>query len=156
MSDNLDAICAEYMARLEVALAGLPRADRQQITEQISEHIASARAALSQQTEAGLPRDTRTPRSSRGDCRRSEDGGSLAGTSRQIAIPDRGCGYRGRGARIWSRRSPRCVFCRRRPDGEQHLSTRRDLDHGVPAWCRLESSRFHRSRVCSSQAPSRL
>jgi beta-lactam-binding protein with PASTA domain len=54
MTDDLDAICAEYMARLEAALSGLSPGDRQQIVEQVSEHIASARAALPEQTEAGV------------------------------------------------------------------------------------------------------
>ncbi len=54
MSDDLDAICAEYMARLKVALSGLPSGDRTQIVEQVSEHIASARAALPKQTEASV------------------------------------------------------------------------------------------------------
>jgi hypothetical protein len=54
MSDDLDAICAEYMARLKAALSGLPSGDRTQIVEQVSEHIASARAALPEQTEAGV------------------------------------------------------------------------------------------------------
>src|SRR5580704_9351056 len=54
MSGDLDAICAEYMARLKAALSGLPSGDRTQIVEQVSEHIASARAALPEQTEAGV------------------------------------------------------------------------------------------------------
>ncbi len=54
MSDDFDAICAEYMARLKVALSGLPSGDRTQIVEQVSEHIASARAALPEQTEAAV------------------------------------------------------------------------------------------------------
>jgi len=54
MTDDLDAIGAEYVARLNAALADLSAGDRQQIVEQVSEHISSARAALPEQTEAGV------------------------------------------------------------------------------------------------------
>jgi hypothetical protein len=54
MTDNLDVICLEYIARLEAALADLAPGDRQQIVEQVTEHISSARAALPAQTEAGV------------------------------------------------------------------------------------------------------
>ncbi len=50
MSDELDDICDEYLSRLRVALTDLSAGDRQQIIEQISEHIASARSALPEQT----------------------------------------------------------------------------------------------------------
>jgi hypothetical protein len=54
MTDELDAICADYLTQLTAALGGLPRDDRQQLVEQIAEHISSARAALPRQTEAGV------------------------------------------------------------------------------------------------------
>jgi len=54
MTDELDPICADYLSRLTAALGDLPRDDRQQIVEQISEHISSARAALPNQTEASV------------------------------------------------------------------------------------------------------
>ena len=54
MTDQLDALVANYLARLRAAVSDLPESDRQQIVEQISEHISSARSALPQQTEAGV------------------------------------------------------------------------------------------------------
>jgi hypothetical protein len=54
MSDHLDAICAEYLARVEADLAGVPARERRQIVEQISEHISTARAALPEQSEDAL------------------------------------------------------------------------------------------------------
>jgi hypothetical protein len=52
--DDLDAICAEYLARLTSELAGLGPDERQQIVEQVSEHIVGARAALPEQSEAAV------------------------------------------------------------------------------------------------------
>ena len=54
MTEDLDGIVADYMARLRAAVSDLSPGDRQQIIEQISEHISSARAALPEETEAGV------------------------------------------------------------------------------------------------------
>jgi len=51
---DLDAICTDYLERLRESLGGLSAEDRRQIIDQVSEHIASARAALPQQTETGV------------------------------------------------------------------------------------------------------
>jgi hypothetical protein len=44
-----DRLVAEYLARLEVALRNLPAGRREELLEQVSEHIATARAELGDQ-----------------------------------------------------------------------------------------------------------
>jgi len=51
---DLDALCGDYLAKLSDSLAGLPPADRRQIIDQVSEHIATARSALPAQSEAAV------------------------------------------------------------------------------------------------------
>lgn len=44
-----DQLVAEYLARLDAALRDLPAARREELLEQVSEHIATARAELGDQ-----------------------------------------------------------------------------------------------------------
>lgn len=50
--DDLDQICAAYLSQLRDSLRHIPATEREQIIEQVAEHIASARAALPEQSEA--------------------------------------------------------------------------------------------------------
>ena len=55
MTDNqFDRICTEYLEQLRDALRELPLADREQIIDQVSEHIASARSTLAEENEAAV------------------------------------------------------------------------------------------------------
>ena len=54
MTDDLDEISAAYLNRLRAELVDLAPEDRDQIVDQVSEHIATARTALPEQTEVGV------------------------------------------------------------------------------------------------------
>jgi hypothetical protein len=54
MSSNADKLVADYLRRLNAALHGLPRARRRELIQEISEHIAAARAAAATDDEASI------------------------------------------------------------------------------------------------------
>jgi Protein of unknown function (DUF1700) len=54
MASNADKLVADYLKRLNAELRGLPRARRQELVDEISEHIAEARAALDGENEAAI------------------------------------------------------------------------------------------------------
>ena len=54
MSTSADELVADYLDRLERALAEFPSARRRELVQEISEHIADARAALESETEADV------------------------------------------------------------------------------------------------------
>jgi hypothetical protein len=54
MSTQADKLVADYLQRLNAELRGLPRARRRELMEEISEHIAEARADLQTQSEAEI------------------------------------------------------------------------------------------------------
>ena len=49
-----EQIVAGYLARLEAALAPVPEARRVELLDEVREHIAEARAALTDETDADL------------------------------------------------------------------------------------------------------
>ena len=49
-----DEILAGYLARLEAALAPVPDPRRQELLDEVREHIAEARMALTDETDADL------------------------------------------------------------------------------------------------------
>ncbi len=51
---DVDALCSAYLAKLSDSLSALSPGDRRQIVDQVSEHIANARAALPTQSEAAV------------------------------------------------------------------------------------------------------
>jgi hypothetical protein len=51
---NTDQLVATYLKRLDAELAGLQRARRREVVQEISEHIAEARSQLETQTEADI------------------------------------------------------------------------------------------------------
>jgi uncharacterized membrane protein len=51
---HADELIAEYLARLETALAPIPSARRQELLDDVRAHIAEARSALSDETDADL------------------------------------------------------------------------------------------------------
>jgi HAAS domain-containing protein len=54
MSPTADNLVDDYLERLSSELGGLPRARRREVVEEISEHIAEARADLATQEEAEI------------------------------------------------------------------------------------------------------
>jgi hypothetical protein len=54
MNETLDDVVAGYLARVRAAAAGLDPARREELIDDLREHIATARAELSPETEAGL------------------------------------------------------------------------------------------------------
>jgi hypothetical protein len=54
MPSNADKLVSDYLKRLDAELRDLPRARRKELTEEISEHIAEARAELDPENEAGV------------------------------------------------------------------------------------------------------
>ena len=54
MSTSADELVADYLDRLERELAEFPSARRRELVQEISEHIAEARAALESETEADV------------------------------------------------------------------------------------------------------
>jgi uncharacterized membrane protein len=54
MASKADTLVADYLKRLNMELRGLPRARRRELLEEISEHIAEARAGLEADDEAGV------------------------------------------------------------------------------------------------------
>jgi uncharacterized membrane protein len=54
MASNADQLVAEYLKRLNAELRGLPRARRRELVDEISEHIAEARADLESENEAAI------------------------------------------------------------------------------------------------------
>ena len=51
---DIDALCADYLSRLDAALSDRSVRQRQQIVEQITEHLNEARAELPVQSEAAV------------------------------------------------------------------------------------------------------
>jgi hypothetical protein len=51
---NADALVADYLERLNDELADVPRARRNEIVQEVSEHIAAARAELATEDEAQI------------------------------------------------------------------------------------------------------
>jgi hypothetical protein len=54
MASNADKLVADYLKRLNAELRGLPRVRRRELVDEISEHIAEARAALDGENEAAI------------------------------------------------------------------------------------------------------
>jgi HAAS domain-containing protein len=54
MSPKADKLVDDYLKRLDAELVGLPRARRREVVEEISQHIAEARADLATQEEAEI------------------------------------------------------------------------------------------------------
>ena len=54
MNSTADKLVDDYLKRLRKELAGLPRERRRELEQEISEHIAEARATLSAQDEAEI------------------------------------------------------------------------------------------------------
>jgi uncharacterized membrane protein len=54
MSTRADELISEYLDRLEEELADFPSARRRELVQEISEHIAEARAALESESEADV------------------------------------------------------------------------------------------------------
>jgi uncharacterized membrane protein len=54
MTTEVDALIDRYLRDLEAELADLPANRRQELLDEVAEHIASARAALDPETEAGV------------------------------------------------------------------------------------------------------
>jgi hypothetical protein len=54
MKETLDDVVAGYLARVRAAAAGLDPVRREELIDDLREHIATARAELSPETEAGL------------------------------------------------------------------------------------------------------
>jgi uncharacterized membrane protein len=54
MSSTADKLVEDYLKRLNTELRGLPRARRLELVEEISEHIAEARADLDSENEAAI------------------------------------------------------------------------------------------------------
>jgi uncharacterized membrane protein len=54
MSDSTDKLVDDYLDRLEQELADFPAARRRELVQEISGHIAEARAALDDETEADV------------------------------------------------------------------------------------------------------
>jgi hypothetical protein len=54
MATSADKLVADYMKRLDSELRSLPRARRGELTQEISEHIAEARAELDHENEAAI------------------------------------------------------------------------------------------------------
>jgi hypothetical protein len=54
MNGTADQLVDDYLKRLRRELAGLPRERRRELEQEISEHIAEARASLSAQNEAEI------------------------------------------------------------------------------------------------------
>jgi hypothetical protein len=54
MASNADKLVADYLKRLNAELPGLPRARRGELVDEISEHIAEARAGLESENEAAI------------------------------------------------------------------------------------------------------
>jgi hypothetical protein len=54
MSSTADKLVADYLKRLNAELRGLPRARRRELAEEISNHIAEARAGLETEDEANI------------------------------------------------------------------------------------------------------
>lgn len=54
MSSTADKLIDDYLKRLNRELAGFPRARRTELVEEISEHIAEARADLESENEAAI------------------------------------------------------------------------------------------------------
>jgi uncharacterized membrane protein len=51
---DLDALCADYLSRLDAALSDRPKEQRVHLVEQITEHLHDARAELPVQSEAAV------------------------------------------------------------------------------------------------------
>lgn len=54
VASNADKLVAKYLKELDSELRGLPRARRRELTQEISEHIAEARAVLEPDDEADV------------------------------------------------------------------------------------------------------
>jgi uncharacterized membrane protein len=54
MSSTADKLIDDYLKRLNRDLAGFPRARRRELVDEISEHIAEARADLETENEAAI------------------------------------------------------------------------------------------------------
>jgi hypothetical protein len=54
MNETLDELVADYLGRVRAAAAGLHPARREELIDDLREHIATARAELSPETEAGV------------------------------------------------------------------------------------------------------
>ena len=54
MSSKADKLVEDYLKRLNAELRGLPRARRRELAEEISDHIAEARAGLETEDEAEI------------------------------------------------------------------------------------------------------
>lgn len=54
MKSTADKLVNDYLRRLNRELAGFPRARRRELVEEISDHIAEARAGLEKQSEAEI------------------------------------------------------------------------------------------------------
>jgi uncharacterized membrane protein len=54
MSSTADKLVEDYLKRLNAELRGLPRARRRELVEEISAHIAEARADLETEDEAEI------------------------------------------------------------------------------------------------------
>jgi hypothetical protein len=54
MTSKADKLVADYLQRLDTALRGLPRARRRELLQEISDHIAEARAGFDSEDEAGV------------------------------------------------------------------------------------------------------
>lgn len=54
MNSTADKLVADYVKQLNAALRGLPRARRHELVEEISEHVAAARADLETEDETSI------------------------------------------------------------------------------------------------------
>jgi len=54
MAAKVDKLVSDYLKRLNGELRGLPRARRRELVDEISEHIAEARAGLESENEAAI------------------------------------------------------------------------------------------------------
>jgi len=54
MAAKVDKLVSDYLRRLNGELRGLPRARRRELVDEISEHIAEARAGLESENEAAI------------------------------------------------------------------------------------------------------
>jgi uncharacterized membrane protein len=54
MTTEVDALILRYLQDLEAELRDLPANRRQELLEEVGEHIAAARAALDPETEAAV------------------------------------------------------------------------------------------------------
>jgi hypothetical protein len=84
---DVDALCADYVDRLDRALSNRSISQRQQIVEQITEHLNEARSELPVQSEAAV-------RSILERLGRPEDIASVAAAGEQTMIPTSSQSYK--------------------------------------------------------------